>query len=92
MLKKQTTKKGVKVTFELDKPEAEVVEIVGAWNGWTPETMKKFKNGKHKLALDLPEGEHQFRYLIDRASWENEPEADTLIANGHGSQNSVIRC
>lgn len=92
MLKKQTTKKGIKVTFELDKPEADVVEIVGAWNGWEPETMKKFKNGKHKLALDLPEGEHQFRYLVDRAEWENEPEADKLIANGHGSQNSVILC
>ena len=92
MLKKQSTKKGVKVTFELDKPEAEVVELVGSWNGWEPEVLKKFKNGKHKLALDLPEGEYEFRYLIDRAAWENEPEADKLIPNNHGSQNSVISC
>jgi 1,4-alpha-glucan branching enzyme len=91
MLKKQTTKKGVKVTFEVEKPEADVVAVVGTWNGWEPEAMKKFKNGKHKLALDLPEGEHQFRYLIDGATWENEEDAE-LIANGHGDQNSSISC
>lgn len=92
MLKKQTTKKGVKVTFELDKPEAEVVELVGSWNDWTPETLKKFKNGKHKLVLDLAAGDHEFRYLVDRAAWENDPEADKLVWNSHGSQNSVISC
>lgn len=92
MLKKQTTKKGVKVTFEIEKPDADVVEVVGAWNGWKPETMKKFKNGKHKIAVDLPEGEHEFRYRIDRATWENEPDADKLNPNTHGTQNSVVSC
>lgn len=92
MLKKQSTKKGVKVTFEVEKPDANVIEIVGAWNGWRPETMKKFKNGKHKIVVDLPQGEYEFRYLIDRASWENEPEADRLAWNSHGSQNSVVSC
>ena len=92
MLKKESTKKGVKVTFEVEKPEADVVEVLGTWNGWQPETLKKFKNGKHKASVTLSEGEHEFRYLADRAEWLDEPEADKHVYNPHGSQNSVIVC
>ena len=93
MLKKQPTKKAVKVTFELEQPQAEEVAVLGDFNGWQPEAMKKFKNGKHKLTVDLePEREYQFRYLIDGSEWNNDEAADRLVPNEHGTENSVIVC
>jgi 1,4-alpha-glucan branching enzyme len=93
MLKKQETKKAVKVTFEVENPEAGEIAVLGDFNGWQPETMKKFKNGKHKLTVDLePNREYQFRYLIDGTQWGNEAEADRHQANEHGEENSVITC
>lgn len=93
MLKKQYTKKAVKVTFEVEQPQAEEIAVVGEFTGWQPEPMKKFKNGKHKLTVDLePEREYQFRYLIDGNQWDNETEADRLVTNEHGTENSVIVC
>lgn len=94
MIKKQTTKKGCKVTFEVEHlADAERVEVLGDWNGWQPETMKKFKNGKHKLAVDLEPGrDYQFRYRVDGERWENDAEADRYVANEHGEENAVVSC
>lgn len=93
MLSKKSTKKAVKVTFELENPAAEVVEVLGEWNGWQPEEMKKLKSGKHKITVDLePSREYQFRYLVDRTTWLNEPEADRTVPNEHGEENSVVVC
>lgn len=93
MLTKKYTKKAVKVTFEVEQPQAEEVAVLGEFNGWQPESMKKFKNGKHKLTVDLePQREYQFRYLVDSAEWDNDAEADRYVANGHGQDNSVVCC
>ncbi|MBA3530715.1 MAG: isoamylase early set domain-containing protein, partial [Ardenticatenales bacterium] len=88
MIKKKETKKSVKVTFELDHlPEAEVVEVLGDFNNWQPEPMQKFKNGKHKLTVDLEPGtEYHFRYLVDGNQWENDSEANRQVTNEFGAQ------
>lgn len=86
-----------KVTFRLsreDVNDAQSVHITGEFNNWekpgTP--MKAFKNGSFTVTLDLETSkDHQFRYLLDKKIWMNDPEADKLVPSGFaGSVNSVV--
>lgn len=94
MIKKRETKNYTKVTFELEHlADAELVEVLGDFNEWQPEAMTKYKNGKHKLTVDLDKGqEYQFRYRIDGERWENDDQADDYAPNEFGEKNSVVVC
>lgn len=72
---------------------ASSILLVGDFNNWqlgeTP--MKQAKTGDWSVTVDLETGRaHQFRYLIDGTRWENDAEADTFVASGLGSENSVL--
>jgi 1,4-alpha-glucan branching enzyme len=87
-----------KVTFTLPDSLAETAKtahVVGEFNNWDSESlpMKKAKNGKFALSLELQKNnEYQFRYLVDGTSWETDWEADALapvpFADEH---NSVVK-
>ena len=86
-----------KVTLSLPKSianSAREVHIVGEFNDWdqSANPMKALKNGSFKSTLELPAGQsYQFRYLIGKDRWENEPEADQYVSNDlTGDDNSVI--
>jgi len=86
-----------KVTLSLPKAvarSAREIHIVGEFNDWDQNAnpMKALKNGSFKSTLELPIGHsYQFRYLIGKDQWENEPEADEFVSNGlTGDENSVI--
>lgn len=86
-----------KVTLSLPKSiidSAKEVYIVGEFNDWDQKAnpMKGLKDGSFKSTFELPAGKsYQFRYLIGKDRWENEPEADQFISNGlTGDENSVI--
>lgn len=72
-----------KVTFKLTKEEAnnaKSVHLVGDFNDWDKEQlpMKKLKNGSFTSTLNLEtEHKYQFRYLLDKESWENDWQADS---------------
>ena len=84
------------VTFKLPKdaaPDAELVTIVGDFNGWNmSETkMKKMKNGNFQITLKLhKDREYRFRYLIDAARWENDWQADSYVPNEYGCDDSLV--
>ncbi|CAE6946280.1 isoamylase early set domain-containing protein [Vibrio sp. B1FLJ16] len=94
MLKKRffKTKNEVEVTFELDKEQRESIQIAGDFNNWQPEPMKLVKgSGQFKFKTRLPKEQNiEFRYLLDEAEWENDPQADSYVPNGFGSDNSVV--
>ena len=85
-----------KVKFSLEGEQyqnASSVLLVGDFNNWkigeTP--MKKAKTGSWSVSCDLETGrEYQFRYLIDGNNWENDPQADSYVPSGLGSENSVL--
>ncbi len=92
--------KGVcKITFTLtdtlvDHPKE--AALVGDFNGWNPEknSMKKSQNGWLEDTIELPLGrDYQFRYLIDKNTWENDWQADAYVAGPYGETcNMVIIC
>lgn len=95
MLKKQQNKKDkvTNVTFVLPaEVEGETVHLVGDFNDWqTSHPMQRQQDGGWQITVDLkPDGEYQFRYLVDSQTWLNDPEADKYVPNPYGDQNSVV--
>lgn len=89
------TKKGVvKVTFELPSAiEAQQAVVVGEFNDWNPDAtpMKRKKDGSFSAALNLESGkEYRYKFYLDGARWENDPQPDRLVQNIFGTQDSVL--
>lgn len=97
--KKMSAKNGVcKVTFKLPASIAETAKsahVVGEFNNWDPAgiPMKKTKNGKFALSMELPvNNAYEFRYLVDGSDWETDFEADGLQPIPFGDEyNSVVK-
>lgn len=92
------TKPVCKVTFALSKAEAgtaQSVNLVGEFNQWdkSAHPLKKYKNGSHKITVDLPQGrDYQFRYLINDTEWHNDSQADNYVPGGIGQEeNGVVK-
>jgi Glycogen recognition site of AMP-activated protein kinase len=81
---------GTFVTFRLttDRP----VSVVGDWNDWTPgiNMLRPEADGVSEVNVLLQPGRHYFRYLADGGDFFDDPDADTIEANGYGDTHSVI--
>jgi 1,4-alpha-glucan branching enzyme len=87
------TKDEVEITFQVDRPDVASVDLVADAFGWEPMAMKRADRGKgpFRLRVRLPKDEAvQFRYIFDRAVWENDEAADAYWPNDCGSDNSVV--
>ncbi|WP_462158287.1 isoamylase early set domain-containing protein [Pseudoalteromonas sp. GB56] len=94
MLKKRffKTKEEAEVTFEYAHPDAQAVQLVAEFNEWQPVEMQYSKKDQtFRTKLRLPkDSEFHFRYLINDEQWDNDHKADAYVANGFGSDNSVV--
>ena len=84
-------KLGMRVDFEFYAPEAKKVQLAGTFNKWhageTP--MRKERDGKWRVSLDLPAGRYEYRYLVD-GNWQNDQRPVECVPNTFGSWNCVI--
>lgn len=90
------TKPACKVTFVVSAQEAahaDSVVLVGEFDNWQDNNMKKQKNGDFSLTLTLPKDcSYQFRYRLGDRDWRNDPDADDYTQSPVSyDQNSVIR-
>ncbi len=96
MLKKNYSKTGttVRATFKLPADvSAESAAIVGEFNEWEAEPMKRLKDGSFSVTVSLDaERPYRFRYLLDGERWENDWAADDYQPNSFGTEDSVIVC
>jgi len=91
MLKVKINKNKAWVTFTYTpKNDEKKVELVGSWNDWQKESMKRKKNGDFYLTKILPVGViYEFRYFIDDKEWANDEDA-IEVHNSFGGTNSAI--
>lgn len=87
----KTNSKTRRTSFQLSRPDADSVALVGDFNQWkkSANPMKKDSKGVWKTEVKLPEGEYQFRYLVNGSDWENDKDCPT-VSNSFHSQNSVV--
>ena len=96
MLKKKPVKKSDKtsVVFELAGLEdVNEVSLVGEFNEWQPERhpMKLRKDGNWAATVRLTKNQqYEFRYIVDGERWMADEQADAMVLNPFGGQNSVV--
>lgn len=98
MLKKQYLKgkSTCKVTFTLPleaAPNAKEVKLLGDFNDWSWENGAPMKRSKteYSVTLELKTGNtYEFRYLIDKDTWENDWNADDYAPTSLDVYNSVV--
>jgi 1,4-alpha-glucan branching enzyme len=87
----ESSSSGVKpVVLEFVAPKATTVLVAGSFNDWqgaiTP--LKKGRNGKWSVALALPPGRYEYRYVVD-GTWVNDQKTP-MIPNPFGSANNIL--
>ncbi|OPZ30596.1 MAG: hypothetical protein BWZ02_00670 [Lentisphaerae bacterium ADurb.BinA184] len=67
------------------------VHLVGDFNDWDPTVrrMTKVRDGSFRARLDLPPGEHEYKFVVD-GEWLADADAPANRPNCYGSLNSVV--
>ncbi len=84
----------VTVHFELHAPGAEQVELLGDFNSWKTGDIVLAgpdASGHWTAAVQLPEGRHEYIFLVDGERWIADPKASTIRPDGFGHVNAVIQ-
>ena len=86
------TKDYCKVKFAVQIENAETIEILGLNNNWKESVkMSRKKDGSFSTDVNLPkDSKHEFKYLVNKTEWINDPEADSQYPNMYGGTNSVV--
>jgi hypothetical protein len=83
----------VSVTFTLSYPKAESVSLIGSFNQWNPVGHKMHLLGDRNtwvLELRLPEGRHEYAFLVDGKMVVPDQSSPFYQSDGFGNRNSVL--
>jgi len=88
-------------------PDARAVSIAGSFNGWNatrtpmapvpdaparePSTAPGASERPWTVTLELPDGEHWYKFVADGQRWSHDPRNPAGDDDGHGGRNSRIR-
>jgi len=84
--------KRVRIQFKVFAPEAKEVLLAGSFNDWSgsSDPMKRDKTGAWKKVKMLPQGTHEYKYIVDGV-WTLDPESPHTVPNQYGTRNSTIQ-
>jgi len=79
------------VRFVVDFPHARTVQVTGSFCQWLVEglPMQRGANGYWECVVELPPGEHQYRYIVD-GEWIADPHNGDSVINEFGEANSRV--
>ena len=68
------------------------VHLAGSFNGWSPAAwpMTRGTDGSYTLERELPNGTHQYKFVVDGSEWVLDPTNPMRADDGFGGQNSVL--
>ena len=78
-----------KLTFKYEDAKAKTVSIAGEMNNWSPQKLKKNKQGTWELSFVLADGKYQYQLVVDD-KWMIDPSNKKKESNGIGGMNSVL--
>ena len=68
---------------------AKKVQLVGNFSKWQPLDMKKQKDGKYVIVMDLRPGTYEYKFIVD-GQWRVDPDNGAWALNPYGTLNSVV--
>lgn len=80
--------------FELHAPGADTVELLGTFNNWKMGDIVldgPDASGHWTATVELPEGRHEYVFLVDGERWVADPKGVTHRPDGFGRVNTVIK-
>lgn len=80
--------------FELHAPGAHRVELLGTFNNWKPGDIVlngPDASGHWTATVALPEGRHEYIFLVDGERWVADPNRLSHRPDGFGRVNTVIK-
>lgn len=81
------------VRFELLAADAREVQLVGSFTEWETGRIQLIgpdATGHWVIELTLPEGRHEYGFLVDGAYWVSDPRAELQRDDGFGRLNAVL--
>lgn len=92
-----------KVTFRFEAPSAQTVQLAGnwPWNNWLNgqaqtgsfligEMQDPDHDGIWTRTEELPPGRYEYKFVIDRTSWKEDPNNPQRVDDGYGGFNSLL--
>lgn len=71
---------------------ARSVALVGSFNQWDKSANPMvFKDGRWTLTLDLPPGEHSYKFVVNDLEYVTDPNAPATGDDGFGGKNGLLR-
>ncbi len=75
----------------------QAVHVAGSFNSWAatvaaggwPMTFDN-ASGAWTLERDLPEGQHQYKFVLDASTWIQDPSNPNTVSDGFGGFNSAV--
>jgi 1,4-alpha-glucan branching enzyme len=91
------------VTFRFYAPSAQVVQLAGNWpeNNWLAGQAQtgsymigamtdEDHDGVWERTEKLPPGRYQYKFVIDRVNWKEDPNNPQRTGDGYGGSNSLL--
>jgi 1,4-alpha-glucan branching enzyme len=78
------------VRFAIHQPGAESVSLVGDFNQWNAQLLKKGKEEIYSVELKLNEGTYAYGFMVNGRRWVPDATAHRLVPDGFGGYNSLI--
>lgn len=85
------------IGFELFAPTVTGARLLGEWNDWEPLDMERGDDGAWRVAAELPDGCHRYRFAVRTKSWFFEEDAWVELVDPRAtaldatSENAVAR-
>jgi len=84
-----TVGKKIPVVFRYLVKTHKEVFLIGTFTNWQEKVPMVKSDGDHVAIVDLPEGEHQYKFVIDN-KWEHDPNQSCIDDNFNGKNNVVM--
>lgn len=80
------------ISFKLYAPNAQTVNLVGTFNDWdkSADVMKKNSHGVWECLKDLPDGNYNYKYLIDGETYIPDPRCLEAAIDAENDLSSII--
>jgi 1,4-alpha-glucan branching enzyme len=98
MAKEPKNREAEKITtLTCRAPDAHSVQVAGTFNAWKPSLLAKSAGGNWSIAVPLPPGRHEYKFIVDD-KWCCDPDRGDsskaicphCVPNAFGTMNRVI--